>query len=325
VSEARAAFLGSLAERRRILLQEYTLALVVLAIIVVGGILEGQRFVSKDNFLNVLTEASIIGVIAIGMTFVIATAGIDLSVGSMLAASTIAGAQFVEMGWLGEGTAVFILGAIGFAMLLGAVNGIAVAWGLVVPFIATLAMFAIARGLALWMSDRNPISLDLELLRQEIGLRDVIGVPVPVIIFLTVAALGWILLNKTPYGRAVVAVGGNPEAARIAGLRVRWTRFTVYVLSGFCVGIGAIILTSRLSTASPISGNLYELDAIAAVVIGGTTLAGGRATIVGTVLGVVTFALIFNLLTIMNLPIEIQQIVKGVIILAAVLVQRRTA
>ena len=130
------------------------------------------------------------------------------------------------------------------------------------------------------------------------------------------------LLNRTRYGRYVVAVGGNPEAARIAGVKVKRIVFSVYVLSGICVGIAAVLLSGRLASASPVVGNLYELDAIAAVVIGGTSLAGGRATIVGTVLGVITFALIFNLLTLMNLAVEIQLITKGVIILAAVLLQR---
>jgi ribose transport system permease protein len=142
-------------------------------------------------------------------------------------------------------------------------------------------------------------------------------------VFLVVAAIGWVLLNRTPYGRYVVAVGGNTEAARIAGVKVSRILFSVYVLSGICAGIAAILLCGRLASASPVAGSLYELDAIAAVVIGGTSLAGGRATIVGTVLGVITFALVFNLLTLMNLAVEIQQVTKGLIILAAVLLQRR--
>jgi len=134
-----------------------------------------------------------------------------------------------------------------------------------------------------------------------------------------------VLLNRTPYGRYVVAVGGNPEAARIARVTVNRILFSVYVLSGICVGIAAVLLCGRLASASPVAGSLNELDAIAAVVIGGTSLAGGRATIVGTVLGVITFALVFNLLTLMNLAVEIQSITKGLIILAAVLLQRRSS
>jgi len=188
---------------------------------------------------------------------------------------------------------------------------------------ATLAMLLMARGIALWMSDKTPIStFNLEAVRW-FGTGEVLGVPSSAVVFLAITAVGWVLLNRTRYGRYVVAVGGNREAARIAGVKVRPIVFSVYVLSGICVAIAAVMLTGRLASASPLVGNLYELDAIAAVVIGGTSLAGGRATIVGTFLGVITFALIFNLLTLMGLAVEIQQITKGAIILAAVLVQRR--
>jgi ribose transport system permease protein len=298
--------------------QEYALAGVVVLLIVAGTILESDNFLSSDNMLNVLRQASVVGVIAIGMTFVIATQGIDLSVGSMTAACAIAGGQFVD-----SGSVAFMLGAIGMGVLLGGVNAGMIAYGRVVPFIATLAMFTMARGIALWMSDKTPISIfQLESVRW-FGNGEIAGIPSSAVVFLAVTAIAWVLLNRTSYGRHVVAVGGNREAARIAGVKVRRIVFSVYVLSGICVGIAAILLTGRLASASPIVGNLYELDAIAAVVIGGTSLAGGRASIVGTFLGVLTFALIFNLLTLMDLATEIQQVTKGVIILAAVLIQRR--
>ena len=288
-------------------------------LLVAGAILEGDSFLSKDNMFNVLRQGSVVGVLAIGMTFVIATAGIDLSVGSMVAAAGVAGGLVVD-----NGSLPFVVGAILLGVALGGVNGAAIAYGKVVPFIATLAMLLIARGLALWMSDKTPISLfDLEAVRW-FGTGEVLTIPSSLIVFLGVAAIGWVLLNRTPYGRYVVAVGGNPEAARIAGVKVKRILFSVYVLSGICVGIAAILLCGRLASASPVAGSLYELDAIAAVVIGGTSLAGGRATIVGTVLGVITFALVFNLLTLMNLAVEIQSITKGLIILAAVLLQRRS-
>jgi ribose/xylose/arabinose/galactoside ABC-type transport system permease subunit len=316
-AEDRRRLLGGLAATRT-QLQEYTLALVVVLLLIAGTILEPDNFMTSDNMLNVLRQASVVGVIAIGMTFVIATRGIDLSVGSMTAACAVAGGQFVDSGSL-----AFILGAIGMGILLGGVNAGAIAYGRVVPFIATLAMFTMARGLALWLSDKTPVSLfQLETVRW-FGNGEVVGIPSAVIVFLAVTALAWVLLNRTPYGRYVVAVGGNREAARIAGVKVRWIVFSVYVISGICVAIAAILVSGRLASASPIIGNLYELDAIAAVVIGGSALAGGRATIVGTFLGVVTFALIFNLLTLMDLAVEIQQITKGLIILAAVLIQRR--
>jgi ribose transport system permease protein len=267
-----------------------------------------------------------VGVLAIGMTFVIATAGIDLSVGSMVAATAVAGGWLMQnVGLLENNPSLwFVIGSLALGVALGAVNGAAVSYGKVVPFIATLAMLLIARGLALWISDKTPISLfELKFLRW-FGTGEVLTVPSSLIVFLGVAAIGWVLLNRTRYGRYVVAVGGNTEAARIAGVKVNRILFSVYVLSGICVGIAAILLCGRLASASPVAGTLYELDAIAAVVIGGTSLAGGRATIVGTVLGVITFAIVFNLLTLANLAVEIQSITKGGIILAAVLLQRRS-
>jgi ribose transport system permease protein len=304
--------------RGRLQLQEYALVGVVALILIVGAILEPDTFLTSDNMLNVLRQASVVGVLAIGMTFVIATGGIDLSVGSMVAAAAVAGDQLAD-----SGSVVFILGALAMGILLGGINAGAIAFGRVVPFIATLAMFTMARGLALWLSDKTPVSLfSLDGVRW-FGNGEVIGIPSAAIVFLAVTAFAWVLLNRTRYGRYVVATGGNREAARIAGVKVPWIVFSVYVISGICVAIAAILVSGRLASASPIIGNLYELDAIAAVVIGGSALAGGRATIVGTFLGVITFALIFNLLTLMDLAVEIQQITKGLIILAAVLVQRR--
>jgi ribose transport system permease protein len=308
----------NLSSANRLKLQEYALVGVVVVLLVVGAILEPDSFLTSDNMLNVLRQSSVVGVLAIGMTFVIATAGIDLSVGSMVAAAGVAGGLLVD-----SGSAAFILGAVGAGIVLGGINASAIAYGKVVPFIATLAMFAMARGLALWMSDKTPISLFDASAVRWFGNGEVVGIPSAVLVFVAVTAIGWVLLNRTRYGRHVVAIGGNREAARIAGVNVKRIVFSVYVLSGICVGISAVLLCGRLSSASPVAGNLYELDAIAAVVIGGSSLAGGRATIVGTFLGVLTFALIFNLLTLMNLAVEVQLVTKGLIILAAVLIQRK--
>ncbi len=315
---AEGATAGRRSRLRGLALQEYALGVVVVLLFVAGAILEPDSFPTWDNVRNMLTQASVVGVLAIGMTFVIATGGIDLSVGSLLAAASIVGGLLADYGsW------IFILGALGMGVLLGGINAGAIAYGKVVPFIATLAMFTMARGLALWLSDKTPISIfGLEGVRW-FGTGQVLGIPAAVVVFLAVTATAWVLLNRTRYGRYVIAVGGNREAARIAGVNVSRIVFSVYVLSGICVAIAAILVAGRLSSASPIVGNLYELDAIAAVVIGGTALAGGRATIVGTFLGVITFALIFNLLTLMDLAVEIQQVTKGLIILAAVLVQRK--
>lgn len=301
--------------------REYALVGVLLVLIIAGTLIN-DRFLTTSNLLTVLTQASVVGVISIGMTFVITTGGIDLSVGSVLAAASIAGGTVAESASSIEGIG-FIVGAIMFGLLLGAVNATAITFGKVVPFIATLAMFLAARGIALAMSGQSPIStLNNDMVRW-FGNGKLIGIPVPVLVFALVTAGGWVLLNRTAYGRYVVAVGGNREAARISGIRVNRIVFSVYALSGLCTGIAAVLLSGRLASASPVAGNLLELDAIAAVVIGGTSLSGGKGTIVGTTLGVLTFALIFNLLNLLNLPVEIQQIVKGSIIVLAVVLQRR--
>ena len=312
--------------------QEYALALVVVALFVTGAILKPDTFPTWDNVRNMLTQASIIGVLAVGMTFVIATSGIDLSVGSMVAAAGVFGGILVDPSGT---TLVFVLGAIGFAVLLGTINATAITFGRVVPFIATLAMLSIARGLSLLLNDKLPVGL-LELNGGSygdpaafsllwFGTGKILGIPVSVWIFLGIVVGGWVLLNRTRFGRYVVAVGGNREAARIAGVPVRKVIFSVYVLSGLMAGIATVLLCARLGSASPVSGNLYELDAIGAVVIGGTSLAGGRATMVGTFLGVLTFALIFSLMTQLDLSTEIQQVTKGAIVLGAVLLQRPEA
>ncbi|MGH2736144.1 MAG: ABC transporter permease [Actinomycetota bacterium] len=305
---------------RRIRLQEYSLVGVLAVLVVAGAIVKPNAFLSTSNMLNVLTQASVVGVLAIGMTFVIASAGIDLSVGSLVAAASIAGGVVAQDS--GNGL-LFIVVALAFGLLLGSVNGLAVTLGRVVPFIATLAMLTIARGLALRMSGKTPISTVLMEQVRWFGNGRVLGIPVPVIVFICVAVIGWVVLNRTAFGRHVTAIGGNREAARIAGIRVQPNVFAVYALAGLCAGISAVLLSGRLASASPVAGSLYELDAIAAVVIGGTSLSGGRATMTGTFLGVLTFALVFNLLNLLNLPTEFQQIVRGVIILAAVVLQRR--
>ena len=329
---ADAATTGRRPRLRGLELQEYALGMVVVLLFVTGAILEPDSFPTWDNIRNMLTQASVVGVLAIGMTFVIATSGIDLSVGSMVAAAGVFGGIMVDP----EGSSlVFILSALAFATLLGTINATAVSYGRVVPFIATLAMFSIARGVALLLNDKLPVSL-LDLNGGSFGdpapfsllwfgTGRLLGIPVSVYVFIAIAVAGWILLNRTRYGRYVVAVGGNREAARIAGVPVRKTIFSVYVLMGLLAGIATVLLCARLGSASPVSGNLYELDAIGAVVIGGTSLAGGRATIVGTFLGVLTFAIIFSLMTQLNLSTEVQQVTKGAIVLGAVLLQRPEA
>ncbi|WP_029433240.1 ABC transporter permease [Blastococcus sp. URHD0036] len=298
-------------------------ALVILCI--VGVITAGDRFADVDNVLTILRLAAVIGVVSVGMTFVIIGGGIDLSVGALVAlssvwATTVATQQMAEdVHWI-----VMVFTALAVGAGAGLVNGVVIAYGKLVAFIATLAMLAAARGLAEIISDRKTqIIRDRDFL--DFFTADVLGIPVIVIVFAVVAVAGWILLNRTTFGRRTFAVGGNAEAARLAGIRVQRHTVKLYVLSGITCGIAAVMLMARTTTGSASHGELYELDAIAAVVIGGTLLIGGRGTIVGSVLGVLIFTTLGNVFTLNDLSSSAQDVARGVIIVAAVLLQQRLA
>lgn len=299
------------------------LALIILC--VVGVATTGEQFASTANALTILRLAATIGVVAIGMTFVITGGGIDLSVGSMVAlasvwCTTLATQTMAEdFHWI-----LIVLTAVAVGTACGVINGLLVAYGRVVPFIATLAMFAGARGLAENISDRKT-----QIVRDE-GFKDffradILGIPVLVIMFAVVAAIGWVVLNRTTFGRRTFAVGGNPEAARLAGIDVRRHTLMLYAIAGLCCGIAAVMIVARTTTGTSTHGQLYELDAIAAVVIGGTLLTGGRGTIFGTVLGVLIFSTLSNVFIQNDLKNATQSIAKGLIIVAAVLLQQRLA
>ncbi|CAM5291161.1 ABC transporter permease [Streptomyces narbonensis] len=296
---------------------------VLAALVTVGGLTRPAEFLATSNLQLVLTQASVIGVVTVGMTFVITSGGIDLSVGAIVAlasvwATTLATQEF--------GFAGILFTAVVVGVGCGLVNGVLIAYGGMVPFIATLAMLASARGLALQITDGRTqiVTVDAVL---DLGVPDayVLGIPPLVLVFAAVTAAGWLLLNRTTFGRRTVAVGGNPEAARLAGIDVRRQRLLLYVLSGLCCGIAAFLLIVLAGSGQNTNGNLYELDAIAAAIIGGTLLSGGRGTIVGSVLGVLVFTTITNIFALNNLQSDVQQIAKGAIIVAAVLVQRRSA
>ena len=300
--------------------------IIALAILcIVGVATAGDRFADIDNVLTILRLASVIGVVSVGMTFVIIGGGIDLSVGALVAlasvwATTLATQQLAEdVHWIVMVVTALLVGAVA-----GLVNGVVIAYGKLVPFIATLAMLAAARGLAEIISNRRTqIVQDRDFLAFFSG--DVLGIPTLVIIFALVAVAGWVLLNRTTFGRRTFAVGGNAEAARLAGIRVQRHTVKLYVLSGITCGIAAVMLMARTTTGSSTHGTLYELDAIAAVVIGGTLLVGGRGTIVGTVLGVLIFTTLGNVFTLNNLSSSAQAVARGVIIVLAVLLQMRLA
>ena len=299
------------------------LALIILC--VVGVATTGEQFASTANALTILRLAATIGVVAIGMTFVITGGGIDLSVGSMVAlasvwCTTLATQTLAEdFHWI-----AIVLTALAVGTACGVINGLLVAYGRVVPFIATLAMFAGARGLAENISDRKTQIVRDESFKDFFR-ADILGVPVLVIMFAVVAAIGWVVLNRTTFGRRTFAVGGNPEAARLAGIDVRRHTLMLYAIAGLCCGIAAVMIVARTTTGTSTHGQLYELDAIAAVVIGGTLLTGGRGTIFGTVLGVLIFSTLSNVFIQNDLKNSTQSIAKGLIIVAAVLLQQRLA
>ena len=301
------------------------LVVALLVICVVGVATAGERFASVDNAMTVLRFASTIGVVSIGMTFVITGGGIDLSVGAILALSSVWATTFAtqtmaeDTHWL-----VMVLVALAVGGGCGLLNGVLIAYGKIVPFIMTLAMLASARGLAEIISERRTQIVGVDGFKDFFA-ADILGVPLLVVIFALVSVGGWVLLNRTTFGRRTLAVGGNPEAARLAGINVSRHTVMLYVLVGLCCGLAALMLISRTSTGSSTHGQLYELDAIAAVVIGGTLLSGGRGTIVGTVIGVLIFSTLGNVFTLNNQDTSTQAVAKGVIIVVAVLLQQRLA
>ena len=295
----------------------------VLVILVIIGVitrpeLYGDATWVKNNVFTILQQASAIGVVTVGMTFVIIGGGIDLSVGAIIA---IAGVWSTTLATQSYGTVGMIFTAIVVGVVVGLINGALISYGRLVPFIATLAMMVAARGLAAQISGKQTqVSTNSTI--NGIATTKIAGIPLLVIILGLVVIAGWILLNRTTFGRRTVAVGGNPEAARLAGINVRLQTVLLYALSGLCCGIAAIMLTSQATSAQAAMANLYELDAIAAAIIGGTLLSGGRGTIVGALFGVLVFSTITNLFAINNLSTEVQNMVKGGIIVAAVLLQQ---
>ncbi|KIL49561.1 ABC transporter permease subunit [Jeotgalibacillus soli] len=280
-------------------------------------------FLDLNNILNILRQVSINALIAFGMTFVILTGGIDLSVGSMLAlgAALTAGAMTSGI----DPILAMMVGLLAGAAM-GAFNGVVITKGRVAPFIATLATMTIYRGLTLVYTEGRPVTgLSDGYAFQLIGKGYFLGIPVPVITMFGAFAFLWFLLKKTTFGRGVYSVGGNEEASRLAGLRVDRIKIGVYTLTGMLSVMAGIILTSRLNSAQPTAGTAYELDAIAAVVLGGTSLTGGRGWIFGTFIGVLIIGVLNNGLNLLNVSSFYQQVVKGGVILLAVILDRKKA
>lgn len=278
------------------------------------------NFLSVSNITNVFTQVSVNAIIAIGMTFVILTGGIDLSVGSTLAISSAVGASIVKS----TGNvflAIIVAAVIGIAV--GLINGLLVSKGKLQAFIVTLATMTIFRGATLVFTDGTPISKLPEAF-VKIGNGKLGFMPIPVIITIIIAIIAVYALSQTRFGRYLYALGGNEDASRLSGINTDKIKTLVYVVSGFASAIAGVIITSRIGSASPNAGTGFELDAIAAVVIGGTSLAGGEGTITGTLIGALIIGVLNNGLNLMNLSPFYQSIVKGLVILIAVLLDKKS-
>ncbi|MFV0406027.1 MAG: ABC transporter permease subunit [Propioniciclava sp.] len=272
------------------------------------------NFASFDNGMNVLRAVSINAILAAGMTVVILTSGIDLSVGSTLA---VAGCVAVLLDVVGVPAAIAVLGGLLVGAVAGAVNGALIAWLVLPPFIVTLGAMTYLRGTAYSLVGGLPLIAN-DLGFAALGNSYVSVVPTPVVIMLIVYAVMWIVLERTSFGRHIYAVGGNAEAARLAGINVRWILVWAYTIGGATAGLGGVLFASRVMSAEPNSGQGYELDAIAAVVLGGTALAGGRGKILGTLMGAIIIGVLSNGLVLMNVQYFTQLIIKGLVIIVAI-------
>jgi ribose transport system permease protein/inositol transport system permease protein len=304
----------------------------LLLVVVFFAVLEPD-FLTPFNLLNVMRQVSIAGIIAVGMTFVILTAGIDLSVGSLLALTGIVGA-YVAKGGLDDrfavGSAVAagnpwflaLVAALLVGLLCGAVQGFTIAKLKVPPFVVTLGGLTIFRGLTLWVSDRGPISgFDADYAywgRGKVDIAFIQDVPIPAIIFVIAAVIAAIVLRYSRYGQHVYAIGGNRDAAKLNGISTERIIFSVYVITGFMCGLAAFLLSARLGSAEAIAGEGLELVVIASVVIGGTSLFGGVGGILGTVVGVILIGVLQNGLVLLNVESYIQLVVIGLVLIAAV-------
>lgn len=298
-------------------------ALVGLIVLCLALFIATPDFLKLNNLVNIGIQASVVAILAFGMTFVIVTAGIDLSVGAVAALGAMVSAySFSTLGLPGILTLVIglLIGA-----LAGAISGLSIAYGKLPAFIATLAMMSVARGLTLVISDGTPIptSGSVSLLGSNIG-----AFPVPIIAMVVAGLVCWFVLSRTVLGRSMYAIGGNEEAARLSGLPVKRILVTVYALAGLFAGLAGMVLAGRLSSAGPQAGVGYELDAIAAVVIGGASLAGGSGRATGTLVGAILLAVIRNGLNLLNVSSFWQQVVIGLVIALAVgfdVLRRKTA
>lgn len=300
--------------------KENSYVFALIALVAVACIVSDDFF-STANIFNILRQVSIVGIIALGMTFVIISGGIDLSVGSVIA---VCGVVMLVLQQMDVPIILSIVAGCGVGIAIGCANGFIIAKAKLAPFIVTLATMTIARSMVIFLSDGSSVIGDASSAYTQIGGGKLGPIPIPVIIFAGMIILCFYLLNKTKFGRYVYAVGGNETTALYSGIRVDKVKIMVYALIGLMVGIAAMIETSRLaSVSSSSSGLYYEMDAIAAVIIGGTPMSGGKGKISGTVVGIIILGVISNIMNLVNISPYLNGAVKGIIILVAVLLQKR--
>src|ERR1700730_13570597 len=305
-----------------------------LIVLCVTGTLLNRDFATVDNMMNVLTRTSFIGIIAVGMTFVIISGGIDLSVGSM--AALIAGSMIWLMNVLAASPGghafapltTVIIGIVCAFVLggsFGCAHGLLITKGRIEPFIVTLGTLGIFRAVLTWLADGGALTLDNKLsdLYGPVYYASLVGVPVPIWVFLVVAAGGALILDRTAFGRHVQAIGSNEQVARYAAIRVDTVKIVTYVLLGICVGVATVLYVPRLGSATPTTGLLWELEAIAAVVVGGTALRGGEGRVIGTVIGAILLSVIANILNLTSIiSVYLNAAVQGAVIIFVAFLQR---
>lgn len=294
--------------------------LIGLVIIMITFSFLSPVFFTVPNLLNILQQSSINGIIALGMTLVIISGGIDLSVGPTAALSAVLGATLMVSG---VPVPLAIMATLGVGALCGVFSGMLVAYAGLQPFIVTLGGLSLFRALALIFTNGNPI-FGIPMKFRTVINSTIFGVPAPIVIVIAIAAILWTVMNKTPLGEYILAVGGNEEAARVAGVPVKRTKVTVFVISGVLASLASLILIGRLGAAEPTMGNLWELDAIAAAAIGGASLMGGKGSVIGTLIGAVILGSLRNGLTLLNIQAFYQLLATGLIIIIAMLIDRAT-
>ncbi len=292
--------------------------LAALVLLVIAASFLSPRFFTVPNLLNVLRQASIVGILATGMTFVILTRGIDLSVGSILGIAVVLFAGSMDS----RGMAFAIPLGLGAATLVGLVNGVGVAYAGLPAFIMTLGMLSFVRGLAFIDTGGTPVPI-LSDNFYALGNGYLLGVPIPALIFIAGLLVSGFVLGLTPFGRSVYAIGSNEEAARLSGVPVRLYKTIVYMISGLMSGVAGLVYASQLSIGTPIAGQGYELDAIAAVVVGGTSLFGGKGSVAGSFLGTLIIGVLANILNLTGVDPFVQQLFKGALIIVAVFIMSR--